>query len=67
MDLLQDQWSPAGGVLSILLSVRSLLSSPTVDDAESMPANVAAAHAFLQQPQAYREQNEAIAVRLPSW
>ncbi|EOD35217.1 hypothetical protein EMIHUDRAFT_49106, partial [Emiliania huxleyi CCMP1516] len=43
MDLLQEQWSSAGGVFAVLMSFLSLLASPTLDDASAMPANVEAA------------------------
>jgi ubiquitin-protein ligase len=47
LDLLQEAWSLAAGVPGILLSFRSLLGSPTFDDA-SRPANVEAATVFLR-------------------
>ena len=67
MDLLQEQWSPAGGVLSVLLSFRSLLASPTLDDATAMPANLEAASLLVKAPQSYRRKNEAIAEGMPTW
>ena len=57
MDLLGREWSPAGGVLAILISFRSLLASPTTDDANAMPANPAAARAFLTDPEEYARRN----------
>jgi ubiquitin-protein ligase len=66
MDLLQEQWSPAGGVLSVLLSFRSLLSGPTLDDASAMPANVDAASTLLRDPAGYRLRNTSIAATMPA-
>ena len=67
MDLLQEQWSPAGGVAAVLLSVQSLLASPTVDDASSLPANMEAAHRLLTEPAEYARINEERAAAMPVW
>lgn len=67
MDLLQEQWTPAGGVMAVLLSFRSLLASPTLDDASSLPADIDAASALLHQPGRYRRANERLAARMPEW
>ena len=55
VDLLQDaqQWSPAISVRSLLLSLQSLLSSPTAADVAA-PANLAAQSLLLNDPAAYR-------------
>jgi len=65
MDLLQQHWSCAGGVIAILISFRSLLASPTTDDAGSMPANLAAAADLLTNPAAYHAKNVEIAAAMP--
>ena len=67
MDLLQEQWSPAAGVLGVLLSAQSLLTSPTVADANSLPANVEAAHRLLREPAAYHNLNQTRAASLQPW
>jgi ubiquitin-conjugating enzyme E2 C len=67
MDLLQEQWSPAGGVLSVLLSLRSLLASPTLDDATSMPANVEAASQWQREPARFKSENERRAAGMQPW
>ena len=54
-------------MLSVLLSFRSLLASPTLEDATAMPANLEAASLLVQAPQSYRRRNEAIAERMPAW
>ena len=65
MDLLQQQWSCAGGVLATLLSFRSLLASPNTSDASSMPANLDAAGDLLTNPTAYFAKNAERANSLP--
>ena len=67
MDLLQEHWSPAAGVLGVLLSAQSLLTSPTVADANSLPANVEAAHQLLRKPAAYHSCNQRLAASLQPW
>ena len=67
MDLLQEQWSPAGGILSVLLSFRSLLASPTIDDAQAMPADLDAASALLSHPDVYTRRNEQMAAAMEPW
>ena len=44
-------------MLSVLINFRSLLASPTTDDADAMPANPAAARAFLTDPDEYELRN----------
>ena len=60
MDLLRQRWSPAGGVLAILLSFRSLLNSPTLNDANENPANVDAANLCINNPAAYHAKNRRL-------
>ena len=65
MDLLQHNWSCAGGVRAILVSFRSLLAGPNTSDAASMPANLEAAEDFLARPDVYHAKNVALASGMP--
>ena len=65
MDLLQHNWSCAGGVRAILVSFRSLLAGPNTSDAASMPANLEAAKDFLTRPDVYHAKNVALASGMP--
>ena len=65
MDLLQHEWSCAGGVLAVLLSFRSLLAGPNISDAGSMPANLDAAEDFLMRPDTYYAKNAKLAMQMP--
>ena len=64
MDLLQGEWSCAGGVLAILVSLRSLIASPTMDDAAAMPANLTAARDWLTNRERCRALNEKVAQQM---
>ena len=64
MDLLQREWSAGIGILGLLISFRSLLSSPTQGDASSMPANVLAARLLMDSPSEYRRANQKIAEKM---
>ena len=62
MDLLQSMWSASVGVLGLLISFRSLLSSPTASDATSMPANLRAARLLMESHETYHAVNKIIAL-----
>lgn len=49
LDILDKNWSPVYDILSILISLRSLLSDPN----ENSPANVEAAQLYKTNPQLY--------------
>ena len=52
---------------AMLLSLRSLLASPTLDDATSMPANVEAASQWQREPATFKRENERRAAGMPPW
>ena len=67
MDLLQEQWSSAGGVFAVLMSFLSLLASPTLDDASAMPANVEAASMWRHAREDFEGENARRAASMPWW
>jgi len=50
IDILQQKWTPAYSVSTILVSIQSLLADPNVDS----PANRDAAFMYSKDPAAYR-------------
>jgi ubiquitin-conjugating enzyme E2 A len=61
LDILQNRWSAAHGVASILLSIQSLLCEPNPDS----PANAEAAKLFSENKQEYLKKVQEIVEK--SW
>ena len=51
----------------VLLSFRSLLATPTLDDAASLPADLDAARMLLHEPTEYEKRNKELAAAMPTW